>query len=570
LDNPDDDWVKELRSIGYGITSMNVFYSGEDLEVNDTTTSLYHFAKGIEYYRKKDYLSAQYHYVEALDDLEMRDLVYTQLEYMWYHHFSYEERKAMAYNWNVFKVLPYGLKSHYYIEDGAWNWYFYNAIYRDFLSADLLGYIAVLLSMFIWMVFIIKILFIKVDKLKIVGPLFLLGAFLPILVYVFSDILDYFYAEMGISWNTTHFLYNFINIGMVEELVKLLPWIGVYFLFKKHFQRPVHFMLLPIVSALGFAFSENLIYINSEDYEILFTRSTICVAVHISCSSVIGYAYYRGMEKKNNWITAAYVFVGFILASLIHGLYDYFLFINMRMLNIIVFLIGLHLFILFVNNALNFSKITDKKATLHLRSSGVLLMIGLMLIYSCQYIVIGMEYGSYGANQMFKANIIFALISMIYLVSMFRKIRIRPNVLYQFSFMDVFGQFFTLKDGYSSDTIDYKGEKFKLFAPKTNLFVGSQMPVIGEVKRHVNIQNDDAWVLLKFDKPIIVGNCFQKGAVMKCKNIDQELYMDQVEVILLFIPDIDTFKYRKEHHSSDFKFVGRVYSRPLSEITEKN
>jgi hypothetical protein len=322
-------------------------------------------------------------------------------------------------------------------------------------------------------------------------------------------------------------------------------------------------MLLPIVSAIGFAFSENLIYVNSEDYEIIFTRSAICVAVHMSCSAMIGYSLYRGLLQKKWYFKIGFVILGFILASLIHGLYDYFIFTNKSMLTILVFLVGLHLFILFVNNALNFSNIKDNKATTKLRDSGVLLMVGLILVFCCQYMVIGIEFGSHGANNMLRANLLFAGIALVYLVSMFRKIRIRPNVLYQFSVMDVFGQFFTLKDGTSYDAISHEGMQFKLFAPKTNLFVGSQFPVIATVEKHIEIQNDENWVLVNLEKPIVVGRCHRNKAVMRCKDIDQELYMDKVEILLLFIPDFSAFEFRTDHHSGDFKYVGRVYSRPI-------
>ncbi len=561
--NPESDWYKELQSIGYSITGLEEFKDGEFLEVNDTTTSLYQYAKGLEEDRLGNYYTAEFHYLEALKDSEMRDFAYPRLEYMWYHNFTYEETKDRAYSWNVFKAMSFGQKKAIYIDDGAWGWYILNALDRDFLSADLLGYIAVILSVLVWGLFIFKMLFIHKDKLYLIFSLFVLGSLLPILVYAFSDLLRFLYLDLGIKWDKYDFWYDFINIGMVEELVKFLPWFGIYLIYRKRFTKPVHFMLMPIVSAIGFAFSENLIYVNSEDYEIIFTRSSICIAIHMSCSAIIGYSLYRGLNQKSRLGKSLYVLGGFLLASLIHGLYDYFIFTHKSMLTILVFLIGLHLFILFVNNALNFSNIRDNKATRKLRDAGLLLTVGLVLVFCCQYMVIGIEFGSHGANNMLKANLLFAGIALVYLVSMFRKIRIRPNVLYQFSVKDVFGQFFTLKDGTSYDVITHDGMQFKLFAPKTNLFVGSQMPVIATVEKHIEIQNDANWVLVQFDKPITVGSCYPHKAVMKCKNTDQELYMDKVEVILLFIPDIDAFEYRTEHHSGDFKYVGRVYSRPV-------
>ncbi len=563
--NPDDERTKQLSLIGYGITGIDEFIIDEPLSTSDTNDALYQFAKGVACYLEGDYLNTQYHYIKAMQHPDLEDVAFRQLKNLWFQHFTEQDVRKMAYNYDVAKVMNFSYRRNIYIQDGAWNWYLINALQRDFLSADIFGYIAVLLSMGVWILFIFKMLFIQLDKWKLILPLFLLGSILPILVYVFSDLLSYLYSIIDINWNHQNFWYNFINIGMVEELVKFIPWFIIYLIFKKHFSKPVHFMLLPIISALGFAFAENLIYVNSNDYEILFIRSTICVAIHITCSSIIGYALYRGNLQNEKWKTFLFVLGGFLLASLIHGLYDYYIFTGYRLLNILVFLFGLHIFILLINNSLNFSKITDKNATKKIRNSGVFLMTGLFVVFLCQYMIVAVDFGKTNANIMFEQNLIYALVTMIYLFSMFRKIKLKPGVMLQFSFADMFGQFFVPSKSNSKE-INYIQKSFRLFAPKTNIYIGSQLPVNVSVIDNITIQGDANWLLVGFEKPIYLNSCYSREAVLKTKDNSQELFMDKVEVMLLFIPDYNAFINRDKHHSSDFIYSGRVYSRPNSEF----
>lgn len=576
------DYFKEQIKEGHDVEKFQLLshlgslYSGLkrfEYSHNNTTSkkqeSLLNFVKAEKEYKYGDGELAQKYFIQVLEDNELQDLAYDRLESIWMVYYSLDQLSKYAYDMNVFPHMPFVMKKDIYIQDQAWGWYLFNGIYRDFLSADLPAYLAVGFSLIVWLMFISRMLFIKRDNWKLIIPLFILGAILPVMVYVLSDLFRYFYSELNISLEHDDFLYCFINIGMIEELTKTVPWLIFYFLFKKHFHRPVHFMLLPVISALGFAFSENLIYVNSNDYELVFVRSAISLIMHISCSAIIGYMAWRANLKRDLKTKIGYVLGGFVLASFLHGLFDFIIFNNGGYLNIIVLLITLHLLILFMNNAINFSGIKDKYAVRQLRHAGAMLLVGLFATFLIQYLIVGWTYAPYAANVMFKSNLIFALVNTIYLVAMFGKIRLRPRVLYKFSFADVFGQFMTTSKGNYFDEVDYKNCEFKLFAPKSNRFVGAQLPIKAKAIKRIVVQGDISWWLVQFEKPLYVVGTDPLFGVVKAKESDQDLFMDKVEVMLLMIPDINEFHIRPKHHSEDFIYTGRVYSRPLVQPSNK-
>jgi hypothetical protein len=272
---------------------------------------------------------------------------------------------------------------------------------------------------------------------------------------------------------------------------------------------------------------------------------------------------WRANLKKGFWVKTRYILGGFLLASFLHGLFDYLIFNNMGYMNIIILLVTLHLFILFTNNAINFSGIKDKNAIRQLRHAGIILLVGMFATFLIQYLIIGWSFSSKSANIMFGANIIFVLVTTIYLVVMFSRIRLRPRILYKFSIADVFGQFMTTSKGNYMDEVDYRNYQFRLFAPKENPFVGGQLPIRATAVRRVVVQNDLTWWLIQFEKPLFVSGTDRNFAVIKAKEKDQDLFMDKVEIMMLMIPNLDEFNALSKHHSKDFIYTGRVYSRPL-------
>lgn len=124
----------------------------------------------------------------------------------------------------------------------------------------------------------------------------------------------------------------FFVIALTEEVAKYL--IVKSTIFNSYaLDEPLDVMLYIVVAALGFAALENILYLFSPLYDtsvsavvgitltISFIRFIGATFLHTLCSALLGYFLIKSLSdpKKGVWLTI----VGVLLATLLHGLYDF-------------------------------------------------------------------------------------------------------------------------------------------------------------------------------------------------------------------------------------------------------
>jgi len=157
---------------------------------------------------------------------------------------------------------------------------------------------------------------------------------------------------------------SFIGVGVVEELSKFLI---MKFINKRFFKSINDVIELAIVSALGFAFLENIIYFSAHwgdlstgnFFVFALMRVTVVTMVHMLCSGIFGYyygmAYFASpmikiqkmkeehhpvldfLQKilhldKTNLYYNQMLMSGLIIAIVVHALYDFLLSLNIGFL----------------------------------------------------------------------------------------------------------------------------------------------------------------------------------------------------------------------------------------------
>lgn len=109
-------------------------------------------------------------------------------------------------------------------------------------------------------------------------------------------------------------------VGLLEETMKLLPFLLVIFFFKP-FDEKIDGIIYASVIALGFATYENLHYLKYLDGFELFGRAVASPLTHTIYSSIWGYvigvAHLRGGSRMK--ATA----IGLLSAALLHGIFDF-------------------------------------------------------------------------------------------------------------------------------------------------------------------------------------------------------------------------------------------------------
>ena len=111
----------------------------------------------------------------------------------------------------------------------------------------------------------------------------------------------------------------FIVAGLVEEGIKLKTVLLVAYP-SKNFDEVTDGIVYTITASLGFALFENIFY-SLGPVSILILRGVTAVPLHAAASGIMG--YYIGKSKFGD---PNLKYKGLLIAVLIHGLYDFFLF----------------------------------------------------------------------------------------------------------------------------------------------------------------------------------------------------------------------------------------------------
>lgn len=120
------------------------------------------------------------------------------------------------------------------------------------------------------------------------------------------------------------FVKAFIVVALVEEFSKYII-VRYYAQPKKDFNEPFDGIVYAVMVSMGFAFTENLFYVFDGGISTALIRAFTAVPAHATFGIVMG--YFMGIAKFSNkkW---AYNLTGFLVATTLHGAYDFFLFLD--------------------------------------------------------------------------------------------------------------------------------------------------------------------------------------------------------------------------------------------------
>lgn len=154
---------------------------------------------------------------------------------------------------------------------------------------------------------------------------FLLGAVVSILITLILSV------GFNIIIPTTEetsvyqqFVKAFFVVGFTEELSKYLI---VLFYSQKHkeFNEPFDGIVYAVMVSMGFAATENILYVLEGGISTAILRAFTAVPAHATFGVLMGYFMGKAKFSKHKIVLNL---VGLSLAILFHGAYDFFLFIN--------------------------------------------------------------------------------------------------------------------------------------------------------------------------------------------------------------------------------------------------
>lgn len=154
---------------------------------------------------------------------------------------------------------------------------------------------------------------------------FLFGAILSILIvtvlYLFTGRLIPITDEFSV-WQ--QFIQAFIVVALAEEFSKYV--IVKYFNQpRKAFNEPYDGIIYAVMVSMGFACTENIMYVLEGGYQVAVLRAFTAVPAHATFGILMGYFMGKAKFAKNRFQLNM---AGLFLAVLFHGAYDFFLFIR--------------------------------------------------------------------------------------------------------------------------------------------------------------------------------------------------------------------------------------------------
>ena len=114
--------------------------------------------------------------------------------------------------------------------------------------------------------------------------------------------------------------YTLLAIGPIEELAKLMPFVLVI-IHLKEFDEPLDGIIYASFIALGYAAVENFLYLEYLTTIESIARGFASPVVHILFASIWSHLITQAWLAGRSLLKA--LFRGFLLAAILHGLYDF-------------------------------------------------------------------------------------------------------------------------------------------------------------------------------------------------------------------------------------------------------
>ena len=156
---------------------------------------------------------------------------------------------------------------------------------------------------------------------------FLLGAIVSIIVTTVLYVISDHTIPIAIKGNTSVlqlFIKAFFIVGLIEEFSKYI--IVRYFAqSNKAFNEQFDGIIYAVMVSMGFAATENIMYVLQGGIETALLRAFTAVPAHATFAIIMGFFMGKAKFSKNR---RRLNLLGLLLAVIFHGTYDFFLFLE--------------------------------------------------------------------------------------------------------------------------------------------------------------------------------------------------------------------------------------------------
>ncbi len=496
---------------------------------------------------------AEWYYRKEIEINGNLDAAYNNLIRILYKNSENEELTKILENAETNKYFPNGIKQLFYFKTGQPLNYFLTLFERVFSGLTIWGFMAAFLIMVSWVIYLRKIDIFDVEKWKNIILVLIMGMVLTFLVDPLSD---FNRQVLGFTLNgnlLNDFLYCVFGIGAIEELAKIIPLLLVL-RFTKIINEPFDYIVYASLSALGFAFIENLLYFSNHNLQIIHGRALTAVVSHMFDSSIIAYGLILNKYKRQkNPVLNFLMFYG--LASLAHGFYDFWL-INetakmFSIFTILFLILSMFMWNSFKNNALNQSAFFDKDILVNNDRLRDYLLYSLAGILLFEYIALAIHFSPAIANKQLVLSVYSGTYLIFFLSGSLSKMVLNKGEWAPIQYLETTGRD---KDFYYNKIMN---ATLKLERFSKNDFAYELLPTNGTVIRRLKISKDPEWYLVKLNTQKVFHSYLTENILIRTKDKEKPLLKGRKkQIIALYLIPKEFDLEQAELNRTDFKFIG--------------
>jgi RsiW-degrading membrane proteinase PrsW (M82 family) len=421
----------------------------------------------------------------------------------------------------------------------------FNSVFSGF---NIYGFIAAFLIMVSWIVYLRKIDIYEEEKWRHVILVVFLGMFFCFLTFPLSDFNNYI-LKFNLNENLINdFIYSVIGIGAIEEFVKIIPLL-IILRYTKIVNEPFDYIVYASLSALGFAFIENLIYFDENNLHIIHGRALTSVVSHMFDSSIIAYGLILNKYKrqKNPYLNFLFFFA---LAALAHGFYDFWL-INKTASTFSIFtvffmLISMYMWNSFINNALNQSAFYDKDISINHEKLQDYLLYSLAGVVLFEYIALALKFSPSVANN----GLFDSLVSGTYLIA-FLSVNLGKFNLDKGVWAPI--KYWGNEEEKNYDKIVDSEIKLDYFS---NRYLNDYLPNTGTIMKRLTVSNEPDWYLIKLNRAPQSDEYSDDTVIIRTKDKEEQIEKDKKKIVAFYKIPNNTNLETHELKQTDLKFCG--------------
>jgi RsiW-degrading membrane proteinase PrsW (M82 family) len=321
---------------------------------------------------------------------------YSNLAQLYYATKQYSELKKIAARPEARNAIPSDIRRFVALRERAYTEYVREAsVFRGVTGYGLLGAVLTLVA---WFVYLQQIDGFEPKRFWRSGIVLASGMIFSCFAVPLYDAFEF---AFGLRRNGTYLndlAYYVFVVGLIEEALKVVPVLLVMRL-TDSIDKPLDYIIYGSISALGFAFMENLLPGSEWRPGIISTRALVAVVGHITFTSLtmygLFYARYRVQKKP-----LPYFLLAFVAACALHGLSD---FVAVKGWGVGAFLITIYLirqYGVFINGTLNASECNPDQPKRQVELTEYL-CYSLAAIIMLQYLVSAVNVGPSNTNSQF-------------------------------------------------------------------------------------------------------------------------------------------------------------------------